>query len=68
MWKEGKMGSWTNPYIKEVIDYNIEIAKEAVELGFDEIQFDYVRFPTTSSKEVTYGENVPAKTEAIGGF
>ena len=68
LWKEGKMGSWTNPYIKEVIDYNIEIAKEAVELGFDEIQFDYVRFPTTSSKEVTYGENVPAKTEAIGGF
>lgn len=68
IWKEGKMGSWTNPYIKEVIDYNIDIAKEAVELGFDEIQFDYVRFPTTSSKEVTYGENQPSKAETIGGF
>ena len=68
IWKEGKMGSWTNPYIKEVIDYNIEIAKEAVELGFDEIQFDYVRFPTTSSKEVTYGENPPPKSDAISGF
>ncbi|HHW22395.1 MAG TPA: putative glycoside hydrolase [Clostridiaceae bacterium] len=68
LWKEGKLGSWTNPYIQEVLDYNIEIAKEAAELGFDEIQFDYVRFPTTSAKEVTYGENVPPKSEAINGF
>ncbi|NLX65070.1 MAG: putative glycoside hydrolase [Clostridiaceae bacterium] len=68
LWKEGKMGSWTNPYIKEVCDYNIEIAKEAVELGFDEIQFDYVRFPTTKANEVTYGENVPPKSEAINEF
>ena len=68
LWKEGRMGSWTNPYIQEVIDYNIDIAKEAAKLGFDEIQFDYVRFPTTSAKEVTYGENVPSKSEAINGF
>lgn len=68
LWKEGNMGSWTNPYKKEVLDYNIEIAKEAVKLGFDEIQFDYVRFPTASSKEVTYGENNPSKSDAIGDF
>lgn len=68
LWKEGKMGSWTNPYIQEVIDYNIEIAKEAAKLGFDEIQFDYVRFPTTRANEVVYGDNVPAKSEAINGF
>ncbi len=68
LWKEGKMGSWTNPYIKEVGDYNIEIAKEAVELGFDEIQFDYVRFPTTRANEVVYSENAPPKTEAINDF
>lgn len=68
LWTEGKHGSWTNPYKSEVIDYNIEIAKEAVELGFDEIQFDYVRFPTASSKTVNYGEDVPEKTDAIAGF
>ena len=69
MWSESKQhGSWTNPYLQGVLDYNIEIAKEAVELGFDEIQFDYVRFPTASSKQVSYGENVPTKTEAISGF
>jgi hypothetical protein len=37
---------WCDPYSKFVRDYNIEIAKETVKLGFDEIQFDYIRFPT----------------------
>lgn len=68
LWTEGKHGSWTNPFLEEVYDYNIEIAKEAVELGFDEIQFDYVRFPTASSKQVTYGENTITKSEAINAF
>src|SRR4029453_2294586 len=31
---------------EEVWDYNIAIAQEAVRKGFDEVQFDYVRFPT----------------------
>ncbi len=68
IWTEGKQGAWTNPYREEVQDYNIDIAKEAVELGFDEIQFDYVRFPTAKAKEVSYGENVPEKSEVISGF
>jgi hypothetical protein len=68
IWTEGKHGSWTNPYLLEVQDYNIEIAKEAVQLGFDEIQFDYVRFPTVKASEVNYGENVPEKIEAISKF
>jgi hypothetical protein len=37
--------AWTNPYIKEVRDYNIAVAVEAARYGFDEIQFDYVRLP-----------------------
>jgi hypothetical protein len=37
---------WSNPYDKRVWDYNIEVAKAAVRAGFDEIQFDYVRFPS----------------------
>lgn len=46
VWKDYKGASWTDPYNKEVWKYNIEIAKEAIELGFEEIQFDYVRFPS----------------------
>lgn len=37
---------WTNPYDKRVWKYNVDIAEQAAKLGFDEIQFDYVRFPT----------------------
>ena len=37
---------WTNPYDKRVWDYNVSIAEVAARAGFDEIQFDYVRFPT----------------------
>lgn len=41
---------WVNPFDKYVWDYNISIAKEAALLGFDEIQFDYVRFPDGAKK------------------
>lgn len=37
---------WCDPYSRFVRDYNIEIARETAKLGFDEIQFDYIRFPT----------------------
>jgi hypothetical protein len=37
---------WTNPYDRRVWKYNIDIAEQAAKLGFDEIQFDYVRFPS----------------------
>jgi hypothetical protein len=37
---------WTNEYDKRVWKYNVDIATEAAKLGFDEIQFDYVRFPS----------------------
>jgi hypothetical protein len=37
---------WTNPYDRRVWEYNVDIAERAAKLGFDEIQFDYVRFPS----------------------
>lgn len=41
---------WVNPFDKYIWDYNVSIAKEAALLGFDEIQFDYVRFPDGAKK------------------
>ncbi len=38
---------WTNPAESEVQDYHIELAKELAAMGFDEIQYDYIRFPGT---------------------
>jgi hypothetical protein len=43
-WKDRRGVLWVDPYNRSVWEYNIAIAEEAVELGFDEIQFDYVRF------------------------
>jgi hypothetical protein len=45
IWKNGRGESFVNPFLPEVWKHNVEIAKKAAELGFAEIQFDYVRFP-----------------------
>ncbi len=45
VWKNGRGESFVNPFMKEVWDHNVEIAIEAAKMGFQEIQFDYVRFP-----------------------
>ena len=37
---------WLNPYDKRAWRYNLDIAEAAAQAGFDEIMFDYVRFPT----------------------
>ena len=43
-WLDNKGLAWIDPAAKEAWDYNIAIAKEALERGFDEINFDYIRF------------------------
>lgn len=45
VWKNGKDESFVSPFKKEVWEHNLAIAKEAAEMGFQDIQFDYVRFP-----------------------
>lgn len=51
LWKDNEKKTWINPYNKESWKYLVDIAKEAVEKGFDEIQFDYVRFPSDGKKK-----------------
>jgi hypothetical protein len=45
VWKDQRGKPWVDPYNRTVWDYNIDIAREALEMGFSEIQWDYVRFP-----------------------
>lgn len=63
---------WCDPYSKFVRDYNIEIARETAKLGFDEIQFDYIRFPTdglTGRCLYRYREKDDTfKSEILGDF
>jgi len=49
IWQDNKGLSWVDPSSTGVWDYNLDIAKEALDLGFDEINFDYVRFPSDGS-------------------
>jgi hypothetical protein len=39
-------GQWLDPYSKEVWDYDLSVAEAAAKAGFNEVQFDYVRFPS----------------------
>lgn len=50
VWQDNKGTAWVDPYKEEVWEYNLQIAKEAAGLGFDEVQFDYVRFPENSKR------------------
>ena len=63
--------AWVNPYCREVWDYLVEIGAGAAMVGFDEVQFDYIRFSTDiGEEEVDYGpesENVD-KIEIITEF
>ncbi len=56
LWRDMNGIAWVNPMLHELWDYNIELALEAADLGFDEIQYDYVRFPTDGDlSRVVYG-------------
>lgn len=63
--------AWVNAHQRAVWQYNIDIAVEAANLGFDEIQLDYIRFPTDGLLENTdYGTDFGEETQsqAITGF
>ncbi len=70
-WNDKNGLYWANPYNSKVWEYNIALCQELVDLGFDEIQFDYIRFPSDGDLSVT---NYPIKpdnlsrTECIGKF
>lgn len=63
---------WPSAYSRKAWMYNVDIAKECADFGFNEIQFDYVRFPDgTANSETklnfhnTYHES---KVSAVQGF
>ncbi len=62
---------WLNPYSEEAWEYIVEVAKEAAEAGFDEINFDYMRTSTSSSFSKADVGDIPegmTKIDAITGF
>lgn len=63
---------WVDPFNEEVWAYNIDLAREALDIGFAEIQWDYVRFPDVTDS-VRAEQTYPARggrtnTEGIEDF
>jgi len=55
LWKDRKNNHWIDPASKEYWTYLVRVAKAAKKAGFDEINFDYIRFPSDGSlKEIQY--------------
>jgi len=46
LWRDGGGRLWLDPAAREVWQYNAEVSKQALALGFDEINLDYIRFPS----------------------
>jgi hypothetical protein len=67
--------AWADPMLEEVWAYEIAVTKEAIRLGFDEVQYDYLRFPSDSTslevvRALVYKEEstIESRTRAIRSF
>jgi hypothetical protein len=65
IWRTRGGLAWSNPYDRRVWDYNVSLAEVAARAGFDEIQFDYVRFPSDGDVE---GVVFPGRTAKEPGW
>ncbi|MDR3112596.1 MAG: putative glycoside hydrolase [Elusimicrobiota bacterium] len=71
IWRDRQNVSWLDPYNEQVWEYVLDIAERAVDIGFDEIQFDYIRFPSDGSiRNCRYSKpyNSDLASEALVGF
>jgi hypothetical protein len=70
VWRDAAGLGWTNPYDRRVWKYNVDIAAAAARAGFDEILFDYVRFPSDGDVEGAVYRNPRSlgKREAVPEF
>lgn len=68
IWRDREHLAWVDPFQKEVWDYNINVAIEAAQYGFDEIQFDYVRFPDAIGLHFSRPNIAENRVKAVSGF
>lgn len=71
LWNPEAKEKWCDPTNKKVQDYNIAMALELADMGVDEIQFDYIRFPTRgngSEAAFKYDFGRMSREEAITHF
>ncbi len=74
-WVDGEDLAWVDAFRQPAWDYNVALAQEAIARGFDEVQFDYIRFPTdpaagSSVDDASYSKPFTAanRVEALRSF
>jgi hypothetical protein len=68
IWLDKERLAWVDPSQKAVWEYNIDIAEEAARMGFDEIQFDYVRFPDAVGVAFSVPNTEENRVNSVAGF
>jgi hypothetical protein len=71
LWKDASGGYWLDPANPDVQDYIIDFSKKVIDFGFDELQFDYIRFPSDGSVSkivYPYYDKEKSKFEIMDNF
>jgi hypothetical protein len=65
MWQDRKGLTWLDAGNREVWEYAVSIARESYSRGFDEINFDYIRFPSDGNMADIYYPESEGKERAV---
>jgi len=68
IWRNREKLAWINPFDPTSHDIALAVAMDAAKLGFDEINFDYIRFPAYRGIKHTQKNNEKNRTKAIEDF
>ncbi|MDO8579535.1 MAG: putative glycoside hydrolase [bacterium] len=68
-WTDFKGISWIDPSVKSHWDYTVALARSAHNIGFDEINFDYIRFPADGNmRDIWYPQSGTKKSDIMRSF
>ena len=67
-WQDNRSWYWLDPSNQETWNYNVAIAKSAIDAGFDEINFDYIRFPAFAKNDDVVFSVPILKNQVINAF
>jgi hypothetical protein len=68
VWKDREGLSWIDPFRGEAWERSLALAEEAAAMGFDEIQFDYLRFPDATGLVFARADTEQNRVAAISSF
>lgn len=68
LWRDREGLAWCDPFQKKVWDYNISLAVDAAKSGFDEIEFDYMRFPDAKGLQFSEESTEDSRSNTVTAF